>query len=81
MYIGLAVLVITLFIAFGERLNKMDFNLKPADWFLLIILLVLAICSQRKWFKKQWEEFKRERKRRKLLYSNWYDELFKDSNE
>ena len=75
MHVGLAVLVVTLFIAFGERINEMNFNFQPSDVLLLIFLLGLVIHANKNRFYEQWGKFKRERSRRKLLYSNWYDEL------
>ena len=81
MHINLAVLVVTLFLAFGERINKMDFNLERSEWLLLIFMWGLMIHANRKRFFKEWGKYKRERLRRKLLGLNWFDELLKDSNE
>ena len=75
MHINLAVLVVTLFIAFGERINKMDFDLTRAEWLLLILMWGLAAHANRKWFSEQWGEFKRKESRRKLINLNWFDEL------
>ena len=79
MYVNRAVLVVTLFIAFGERINEMDFTLRPSDLFLLILLLGLIIHAYRNWFLEQWKELKRKKLRSNLIGLSWFEELRENS--
>ena len=77
MHVNLAVLVITLFIAFEEKFNKMNFDLTRAEWAVLIVLWLIAIHANKGWFSEQWKEYKRKEMRRKLLSLDWLDELLR----
>ena len=77
MHVGLTVLVVTLFIAFEEKFNKMNFDLTRAEWGLLIVLWLILIHASKGWFGEQWKEYKRKEMRRKLLSLNWFDELLR----
>ena len=58
MHISLATLVFTLFVFFEEEINKMDFDLTRSEWSLLMILWIIAIHANKKWFFKQWKKFR-----------------------
>ena len=58
MYIGLAALAFTFFAFFGEKINKMDFNLTRAELLLLIFLWGLTVLANRNQFYRLWGKFR-----------------------